>query len=107
MIRIGNYRETCIPMNNRSVESKSWIRYKHMTYDQKSSPEYYSDLIVRVFDRQFIYDDAIEVKSNLRWIARTRRDIKFNGRDQLAIFSYLKHSELPNSEQARLLGNSE
>ena len=79
-------------MNNRSVESKSWIRYKHMTYDQKSSPEYYSDLIVRVFDRQFIYDNAIEeVKSNLRWIARTRRDIKFNGRDQLDIFSFLKH----------------
>ena len=63
---------------------------------KKSSPEYYSDLIVRVFDRQFIYDNAIEVKSNLRWIARTRRDIKFNGRDQLAIFSYLKHPELPN-----------
>ena len=36
-----------------------------MAYDQKSSPEYYSDLIVRVFDRQFIYDNAIEeVKSS-------------------------------------------
>ena len=35
------------------------------------------------------------------------QDIKFNGRDQLAILSFPKHSELPNSEHARLLDNSE